>query len=39
MADSIILQCRDCGREFEFTAGEQEFYASRGLTNPPHTLP
>ena len=25
------LQCADCGQEFTFTAGEQEFYASRGL--------
>ncbi|HEX2647134.1 MAG TPA: zinc-ribbon domain containing protein, partial [Candidatus Dormibacteraeota bacterium] len=22
------LTCRDCGREFLFTAGEQEFYQS-----------
>jgi CxxC-x17-CxxC domain-containing protein len=29
------LVCRDCGREFTFTAGEQEFYASKGLTNDP----
>ena len=25
------LQCRDCPDEFVFTAGEQEFYASKGL--------
>ena len=29
------LQCSDCGREFVFTSGEQEFYASRGLQNEP----
>ena len=29
------LTCRDCGREFTFTAGEQEFYAQRGLMNEP----
>ncbi|MHB8573815.1 MAG: zinc-ribbon domain containing protein [Dehalococcoidia bacterium] len=29
------LVCRDCGRVFTFTAGEQEFYASKGLTNDP----
>ncbi|MBI2757040.1 MAG: zinc-ribbon domain-containing protein, partial [Chloroflexi bacterium] len=29
------LTCRDCGQEFVWTAGEQEFYASRGLQNPP----
>ena len=31
--------CRDCGNEFTWTAGEQEFYASRGLTNPPSRCP
>jgi CxxC-x17-CxxC domain-containing protein len=29
------LTCRDCGQAFVFTAGEQEFFASRGFTNPP----
>jgi CxxC-x17-CxxC domain-containing protein len=29
------LTCRDCGREFTFTAGEQEFYSQRGLMNEP----
>jgi len=29
------LVCRDCGQEFTFTAGEQEFYLSRGLENEP----
>lgn len=29
------LVCSDCGAEFTFTAGEQEFYASRGFTNEP----
>jgi len=29
------LVCRDCGQQFTFTAGEHEFYASRGLTNAP----
>jgi CxxC-x17-CxxC domain-containing protein len=33
------LACRDCGRPFEFTAGEQEFYASRGFTNEPSRCP
>ena len=31
----IVLQCADCGCDFEFTASEQEFYASKGLTNQP----
>ncbi len=29
------LVCRDCGKEFTFTAGEQEFYMSRGLESEP----
>jgi CxxC-x17-CxxC domain-containing protein len=33
------LTCRDCGRDFTFTAGEQEFYASRGFTNEPSRCP
>lgn len=34
-----ILYCRDCNQEFTFTTGEQEFYASRGLTNSPTRCP
>lgn len=34
-----ILTCRDCGQEFTFTAGEQEFFASKGLTNAPSRCP
>jgi CxxC-x17-CxxC domain-containing protein len=34
-----ILYCRDCNQEFTFTTGEQEFYASRGLTNAPSRCP
>ena len=34
-----LLQCSDCGKEFTFTAGEQEFYASRGLQNEPRRCP
>lgn len=29
------LVCKECGKEFVFTAGEQEFYASRGFENEP----
>jgi CxxC-x17-CxxC domain-containing protein len=28
------LTCRDCGKEFVFTAGEQEFYQQRGFSEP-----
>ena len=31
----MTLECSDCGAEFLFTVGEQEFYASRGFTNYP----
>ncbi|MBX3030888.1 MAG: zinc-ribbon domain containing protein [Chloroflexi bacterium] len=29
------ITCVDCGMEFVFTAGEQEFYAQRGFSEPP----
>ena len=33
------LTCRECGQEFIFTAGEQEFYLSRSLVNEPRRCP
>ena len=30
-----LLQCSDCGQQFSFTSGEQEFYKSKGFTNEP----
>jgi CxxC-x17-CxxC domain-containing protein len=33
------LRCRECGREFMFTAGEQEFYQLKGLMNTPSRCP
>jgi len=30
-----ILTCKECGAEFTFTAGDQEFYASKGFENEP----
>ncbi len=33
------LTCRDCGVDFVFTAGEQEFYAQKGFTNEPTRCP
>lgn len=33
------LTCRDCGSQFVFTAGEQEFYASKGFANEPTRCP
>jgi CxxC-x17-CxxC domain-containing protein len=29
------LTCRDCGETFVFAAGEQAFFASKGLVNDP----
>jgi hypothetical protein len=29
------LTCKDCGKEFVFTVGEQEFYQSKGFENEP----
>ncbi len=39
MAADKTLNCRDCGTDFVFTAGEQEFYATRGLQNEPGRCP
>lgn len=33
------LTCRDCGGAFVFTAGEQEFYATKGLEHDPVRCP
>lgn len=33
------IACLDCGQEFTFTSGEQEFYAQRGFTEPPKRCP
>ncbi len=33
------VTCRDCGVEFVFTAGEQEFYETKGLLNQPGRCP
>jgi len=30
-----VLKCVDCGGEFVFTAGEQQFYADKGFKNEP----
>ena len=34
VATDQTLVCRDCGREFIYTAGEQVFYAERGFVPP-----
>ena len=35
MYQDITLKCKDCGQDFVFTAGEQEFYAEKGFQNQP----
>ena len=35
MYEDKTLVCKECGNEFVFTAGEQEFYAEKGLTHEP----
>ncbi len=35
MSKDRVLECKTCGKEFIFSASEQEFFASKGLTNEP----
>ena len=35
MYQDKTLVCKECGAEFVFTAGEQEFYAEKGFENEP----
>ena len=35
MYQDKTLKCKECGEDFVFTAGEQEFYAERGFQNEP----
>jgi CxxC-x17-CxxC domain-containing protein len=37
-ADKMLV-CRDCGVDFVFTGGEQEFFAMKGLMNEPTRCP
>jgi CxxC-x17-CxxC domain-containing protein len=38
LSDKTLI-CVECGSPFTFTAGEQEFFASRGYTNEPKRCP
>ncbi|MEG1002008.1 zinc-ribbon domain-containing protein [Clostridium sp.] len=38
MEDKTIV-CKDCGKEFVFTVGEQEFYKEKGFDNEPQRCP
>ena len=33
--NDILLTCVDCSQEFVFSAGEQQFFADKGLKNQP----
>lgn len=35
MYEDKTLTCKECGNEFVFTAGEQEFFAEKGFVNEP----
>ena len=35
MYEDKTLVCKECGQEFVFTAGEQEFYAEKGFQTEP----
>ena len=39
MYEDKTLTCEDCGQEFVFSAGEQEFYAQKGLVNTQKRCP
>ena len=39
MYEDKTLVCKECGNEFVFSAGEQEFYAERGFQNEPPMSP
>ena len=38
MEDKTIV-CKDCGKDFVFTVGEQEFYKEIGFDNEPVRCP
>ena len=35
MYEDKTLVCKECGNEFIFSAGEQEFFAEKGFVNEP----
>jgi DNA-directed RNA polymerase subunit RPC12/RpoP len=38
MEDKTLV-CKDCGKDFIFTVGEQEFYKEKGFDNEPVRCP
>ncbi len=39
MYQDETLVCRDCGKEFVFSASEQAFFAEKGFVNKPSRCP
>jgi len=39
MKEDKTLICNDCGKEFIFSASEQEFYEEKGFQNEPKRCP
>jgi len=39
MNQDKTLTCRDCDKEFTFSASEQDFFAEKGFTNEPGRCP
>lgn len=39
MKEDKTLTCRECGKEFVFTAAEQEFYEEKGFQHEPGRCP
>ena len=33
--EDLTFTCKDCGKDFIFTIGEQEFYNEKGFENKP----
>lgn len=34
-----VLNCKDCGKDFIFSTGEQEFFAEKGFAHAPSRCP
>jgi len=32
--ENIVITCSDCGLEFVFSVGEQQYYSSKSLSTP-----
>jgi len=39
MGQDKTLTCRDCDKDFTFSASEQDFFAEKGFTNEPGRCP